>query len=170
GFSMGFYMQNGDILVTISAIAYAMSGILVKKNLNTIQPELFIATRAIMAIATFIVLLPFIKFNTGDSLEINRTIIIALLAYGFIAKFLGIYGFYQAIEKLKISTVSSVGTLSIVGGIIFAAIYLGEHVYYYQMIGGGIIILGVLLTQKAGVHTSDKLQEIHMKQHHRNQM
>jgi drug/metabolite transporter (DMT)-like permease len=168
GFTVGIDTQIGDFLILASALAYSVGGILVKKFLHSLHPELIIAVRAVIASMTFFLLSPFITANLGaELLEVNVAIVGVLLGYGFITKFLGIYGFYQAIEYLRVSTVSMMGTLSIVGGMIFATLYLGEHVHWYQVLGAFFIVFGVLLTQRIGVHSSKKHQEHHIRQHHR---
>ncbi|MBT3293032.1 DMT family transporter [Candidatus Peregrinibacteria bacterium] len=171
GFTETVNIATGDMLIVSSALVYALGSIIIKKSLHEVPPELIIAGRASMAALTFFLVSPFITFNMGNEFSnINKEILIALIGYGFIAKFLGTYGFHQAIDHLKVRTVSMMGTLSIVGGIIFAAIYLGEQIHMYQIIGGSTIVLGVLLTHKVGVHSSEKVQEHHMIQHHRNQI
>jgi drug/metabolite transporter (DMT)-like permease len=171
GFTETVNIAIGDMLIVTSALVYALGSIIVKKTLHGVPPELIIVGRASMAALTFFAVSPFITFNIGNEFSnINKEILIALIGYGFIAKFLGTYGFYQAIEHLKVRTVSMMGTLAIVGGMFFAAMYLGEHIHMYQIIGGSMIVLGVLLTHKVGVHSSEKVHEHHMIQHHRNQI
>ena len=134
-------------------------------------PELIIAARALSATIFFLCLSPFIAENLFTELRMMPSnLMVPLLAYGFIAKFLGIYSFHEAIDTLKVATVSMFSTLSIVGGITFAALYLGEHVHLYQIIGASLIVLGVLLMQRVGFHTNHSVHEHHMKQHHRHNL
>lgn len=171
GFTVGVIMGSGDLLIIASAVAYSFGGVYVKKYLHSIPPELIIAIRATCATVFFLCISPFVAQNIFSEIRLMPSeLILALLAYGFIAKFLGIYSFHEAIDTLKVSTVSMFSTLSIVGGIVFAALYLGERIYLYHVIGAALIILGVLLMQRIGFHANHSVHEHHMRQHPRHNL
>lgn len=168
GFAVGMELQLGDALIISSALFYAIGGIIIKKYLHGIQPEIIILSRAACAACTFALLLPFVEIGLSGELKlINMGIIMSLLGYSFISRFLGVYGFYQAIENLKVSTVSMAGTLTVVGGMIFASIYLGEHIHVYHIVGGTFIVSGVILAQTNGIHGKKTDPEHHIRQHYR---
>ena len=168
GFTAVVDIQIGDLYIIGSALTYACGGVVIKKYLHGIQPEIIILTRAAIATCMFALLLPFTDVTLhGELRSISLPILGALFGYTFISKFLGVYGFYQAIDKLQVRTVSMAGTLTVVGGMIFASIYLGEHIHWYQVVGGICIVLGVLVAQKSGIHASKRKHEHHIRQHHR---
>ena len=171
GFTVGIDMGKGDVLIVLSAVTYAFGSVIVKKNLNDVHPELIILARAGCATAFFVCVSPFVTHNLITELStMPSNLFVALLAYGFIAKFLGIYSFHEAIETLKVSTVSIFSTLSIIGGITFAALYLGEQIHQYHIIGTVFIVLGVIMMQRAGLHANKAVHEHHIRQHHRNNL
>lgn len=171
GFTVGIEFKAGDIFVLLSALAYALNGIVVKRYLHHMHPEMIILARAIAASWLFFTIEPFLTINLGDEIRnMSMAALGTLLAYGFIVKFLGVYGFFQAIDNLKVSTVSLSGTLTVVGGILFAGFYLGESIYWYHGVGGALIILGVVLSHHVGLKQNKKLHEHHVIHHHRNQI
>lgn len=168
GFTNGIALQFGDFLIISSALAYAIGGMIVKKYLHGIQPEIIILCRAMVAATAFVFLLPITGVEmTGELSIINPQILLALLGYGFISKFLGVYGFYQAIDNLSVRTVSMAGTLTVVGGMIFANLYLHEPIHWYQVVGGAFIVIGVLSANRKGMHKNMAAEEHHIRQHHR---
>ena len=171
GFSVGFALQIGDMLIIASSFLYAIGGIIVKKYLHNVHPEAIIIMRAFLATLLFVIFSVFLTHNVMAELKnMDSTLITVLLCYGFITKFLGIYCFHEAIERLKIATVSMIGTLSIVGGMAFAAMYLGESIHSYQIIGGTLVVVGVVLMQYFGVHSTPKAHKHHIRSHHRNRL
>jgi drug/metabolite transporter (DMT)-like permease len=167
GFSVGITMETGDIFIIVSGLAYSFGGVFVKRDMHDVAPEVIIFVRALLATSFFLAVSPFVHSTlVSEFRAMPSELMIVLLCYGFIAKFLGIYSFHEAIETLKVSTVSMFSTLAIVGSIAFASLYLGEEIHLYQLIGAGLIVLGVLMMQKVGMHKNDKVHEHHMKQHH----
>ncbi|MDA1208441.1 MAG: DMT family transporter [bacterium] len=169
GFTVGFTMQMGDVLIIVSSCLYAIGGIIVKKLLNDVHPEAIIFARAFSATVLFILCTMFYTHTLGSELRnIDPSLITVLLCYGFLTRFLGIYSFHEAIDKLKVSTVSMMGTLSIVGSIFFAAAYLGEYIHWYQTVGGAVIVIGVMMMQYFGIHATSDVHKHHIRSHHNN--
>lgn len=169
GFQASLVLRFGDLLIIASSMAYAVGWIFVKKDLHHIEPELIIFARAICATALFFALSPFTEITLGHEMRsITPKLFTALMAYGLITKFFGIYGFNQAIDRLRISTVSSVSTLGIVGAMAFSAMYLGEYIHWYQLLGAAFIVYGVLMMQRSNVHKTQRMRTTHMMaQNHR---
>jgi len=171
GFTVGIEMNTGDALILCSALTYAFGGTLVKKHLRKVHPEFIIFMRALSATAFFFCSSPFVSQNFIAELHYaDADILYALFIYGFVGKFLGIYSFHEAIETLKVSTVSMGSTLSIVGAMVFATLYLGEHIYSYQMVGALLIVAGVVCMQYTSVHANRKVHEHFLRQHHRHHL
>lgn len=171
GFSVAIALNRGDAFVLLSAITYSFGGVFVKRDMTDIAPEVIIFIRASLATIFFVSVSFFIRNTLISELRtMPPELMTALLSYGFIAKFLGIYSYHESIDRLKVSTVSMFSTLAIVGGIIFAAFYLKEEIHLYQIAGATLIILGVLMMQRVGVHKNSKVHKHHMSQHHRHNL
>jgi len=171
GFSDGFTLQSGDIFIMLSAISFAAGSTVVRKSLHHIEPEILIAMRALMAVTLFFLISPFIEHSFMDEvLTFPLTLLPALLGFGFIARFIGVFSFYEAIERLPVQTYSLMATLTVAGSILFAAFYLGEALHWYHCVGVLLIILGAALVHVAGMHKSDEYFKHHVKTHHRHRI
>lgn len=171
GFSEHMSLRQGDPLILLSTFTYACGGILFKKYLHKLDPELVIVSRATIAVVAFLLISPFIDHPLAEELRRFPVVLIpALLGFGFIARFLNLFSFYEAIERIPVSAVSLFSTLNILCGITFAHLYLGEPIFWYHLIGGGLILLGVLLLEILGIHPNEKEMEQHMKQLHRHHL
>ena len=167
GFSQSLMLRPGDPLILLSTFTYACGGIIFKKYLHKLEPELVIVSRAIVAIGAFLLISPFINHPLMQELRVFPTVLIpALLGFGFISRFLNLFSFYESIERIPVSTVSLFSTLNLLRGVTFAHVYLGEPIFWYHLIGGGLILLGVLLLEILGIHPNEKEMERHVKQQH----
>ncbi|MBI3331740.1 DMT family transporter [Candidatus Peregrinibacteria bacterium] len=171
GFSEDFSTRPGDPLILLSTFAYACGGIIFKKYLHKLDSELVIVSRASVAVGAFFLVSPFIEHPLREELLVFPAALVpALLGFGFVSRFLNLFSFYEAIERIPVSAVSLFSTINIVCGIAFAHFYLGEPILWYHLVGGGLILLGVLLLEILGVHQNESELEQHMKQHHRHHL
>jgi len=168
GFENGLLFHRGDFLIFFGVAWFATGSTILKKYLRDLHPEMLIVCRFAAAAFLFFALSPFIEHTIVEEIKSAPIDIIpAILGFGFIARFLYIFCFYEAVEHLPITKVSSFGTLSIIGAAIVAYFYLGEAIEWYHFLGGSLIIAGVLTMQLIGIHINSKRHEHHMKQHHR---
>lgn len=165
GFTQGLSLQAGDILVIASSFGYASGSVYYRKHLSHIEPHVALLMRSMVAIATFFAVSPFLPhpFITEVS-ELPPSLIPALLGFAFIGRFLNSVTYYQAIDKLELTTVSLVGSLGIVGSILFAYLYLGEPILWFHYLGGAFILLGTVLLEVVGTHPNDEHLKMHLKQ------
>lgn len=167
GFQDGISLQWGDFIVLLASLSYAGGSVLFRKKLSHIEPHIALLARSTIAIATFIIAAPFIDHPFGVELRAFPLVLIpALIGFSFISRFLNSFSFYQALERLPVSTISIFGGLDVIGGTLFAFVYVGESIEWYHILGGGLILLGTVLLQVLGIHSSDKHLELHMKQRH----
>ena len=165
GFQDGIALQTGDLIVLLASFSYASGSILFRKKLSHIDPHIALFSRSTVAITTFLVVSPFLDHPFGVELRAFPLILIpALIGFSFVSRFLNSFCFYQAIERLPVSTISIVGGLDVVGGALFAHFYVGEPIFWYHVLGGGLILLGTVLLQVLGIHPSEEHLELHMKQ------
>lgn len=166
GFEEAFTLQIGDILLIVSTFIFASGSIIYKKFLKDIPPEVVIVSRATTAACIFLIVIPFIGHPLLEELHSFPVVLIpALMGFAFISRFLNLFSFYEAIERLPVSIFSMFSTVNIVGGVLFAALYLGERIYWYHLIGGALIVLGALLLEILGIHPTEKSAEEHLRQH-----
>jgi len=171
GFSNGIVLQSGDVLIFLSSVAFASGSTILRKYLYQLEPQVIICARSFAAIGLFFTLEPFVRETFGEELmNLPESLILALFGFGFISRFMSNFGFYEAVERLPIATVSLTATLSIVGSMIFVNLYLGSPVHIYQMIGGGLIVIGALVIQIVGLHKNEKHLSIHMHSHQRHHL
>ncbi len=165
GFTDGLTLQFGDALVIASSLGYAAGSVYYRKHLSHIEPHVALLMRSIVAIATFFAVSPFLPHPFISEVTNFPVILIpALLGFGFIGRFLNSVAYYQAIDRLELTTVSLVGSLGIIGSILFAYIYLGEPIAWYHYIGGAFIILGTVLLEVVGTHPDEENLQMHLKQ------
>lgn len=165
GFTQGLSVQFGDILVIASSLGYALGSVYHRKHLSHIEPHLALFMRSMIAIATFFIASPFLRHPfISQVVHFPLAMFPALLGFGFIGRFLNSVTYYQAMDKLELTTVSLVGSLGIIGSTVFAYLYLGEPILWYHYFGGAFIILGTILLEVLGTHPSEEHLEMHMKQ------
>ncbi len=171
GFSESLSLRPGDPLLLLSSFIFAGGSIIYKKYLQPMQAQVVIVCRACTAVVAFFLIAPFLDHPLIAELRAFPVALIpALLGFGFISRFLNLFSFYEAIERIPVSAFSMISTVNVIGGVAFAHLYLGEAVEWYHLIGGGLIILGALLLEILGIHPSDVAAEEHLKQHHRHHL
>ena len=115
--------------------------------------------------SAFFVISPFIRHPfISEVIHFPTHLIPALLGFGFISRFLSSMTFYQSMEKLTLTTVSLVGSLGLIGSVIFANWYLGEPIEWYHYVGGAFVILGTIMLEFIGTHPDEEHLEMHLKQ------
>lgn len=171
GFHEELLIARGDLLILLATATYAVGSTIFKRYLFEVPPQLVIMGRSTVALLLFTLLNPFFEHPLREELRaFPFEFLPALLGFGFIARFLNLFSFYEAVDHLPVSTVSLALSLNIIGGTTFAALYLGEHFAWYHMIGGAFIVLGTMLLQILGMHPSEKDLEKHIRQHHRHHL
>jgi len=166
GFTEGITFASGDALIILACLCYGIGGILVRKYLRKVDPEVVIFARSSTAIAFFFLISPFISHPFIEEVrQFPWELIFVLLAYGFISRFLLIFSYYEAIDRLPIPTVSLLSMLIVVGGTLFAHLYLGEPVAWYQATGAVLIIAGAVVVEWAGLHRFEEHFVHYMKAH-----
>ena len=168
GFDEALVLRFGDALIIAASLIFAIGGVFIHKYLHNVEPQVLIAVRSLIALSVFFIVSPFIEHPFIDELKtLPLTLIPVLLAFGFISRFLSIFSFYKAIERLSIPTFSLMATLTVASSTLFAHFYLGEPIHWYQALGAGLIILGAVLVHVTGLHPSEHHIKHHLKTRHR---
>lgn len=154
GFSEGLVLSPGDLIIICAGGSYSAGSIVYRKFLHHIEPEVALFFRSSMAITVFFLVSPFLQHSfMQEIIHMPLSLIPALLGFGFMARFLNSVSFYEAIQRLPVSTVTLFDTLEIVGGAVFAFLYVGEPLLWYHAVGGAFILAGTLLLEFSGIAT-----------------
>lgn len=169
GFTEGLQQINtGDMLIMGAAVAFATGSVLCRKNVRHLPPHILLGARSTTAVCGFFLISPFVPHTlTAELIALPAILIPALLGFGFISRFINSVAFYEALERLPVSTISLAASIDIVLGTLVAYAMLGEPLHWYHGLGGGFIILGTLLLELVGTHKKEQDLEHHMRQRHR---
>lgn len=163
GFSDGLDIQIGDFLLILASFSFSMGSIIFRKYLHGTDPQLVIFIRSLSPVAGIFLISPFLESPLAHELpSLSYFAIAALLGFGLISRFMNTFTFYEAIDRLPVSTVSMFSHLTMVAAIFFARIFLGEAIEFYHILGGGLIIFGTLLLEIRGLHPSEEHLESHL--------
>jgi drug/metabolite transporter (DMT)-like permease len=157
GFSGPIEIATGDLLILSGAVVYAIGGIVFKQKLTKVHPEVVLCVRGLMAITFFLLLAPITEVNLIHEVRsLPYTLIGALVGYGFISRFLYLFGFYESMERLQVHTVSLVLPLVTIGSLFFAHIRLGEVLEWYHFAGALFLIAGSFVMKLSPKHKKGK--------------
>ncbi len=146
GFTDGIDFRTGDTFIMLSVLFYSVGHILYRKYLHDIDAYLPLFMRSVCAVALFLLLSPFMTIPFIDQLmSMPIAFIPALLGFAFISRFLNSVMFYQAVNRLSMTIVSLVSSLSLVGSTLFASLYLGEVLHWYHVAGALLIVGGSVI-------------------------
>jgi len=165
GFTEGLQFHGGDILLVLSGLSFATGSILFRKYLHHIEPQIVLFVRSAVAITCFFLISPFIHHPLIDEIRaFPLAILPVLLGFGFISRFLNIFSFYEALDRLPVTLVSLFSNLTMITSILFAWWMLAEPIAGYHVAGGIMIILGTLILEVSGTHPTPKHLELHLRQ------
>ena len=168
GFSETLTFARGDFYILLAAGFYACGGILYKKKLHNIEPELMIFCRTGIALSIFFLSAPFMHHTLIEELHHFPTeLIFALLGYGFLARFLNLFSFYEAIDRLPVRTVSLLLNLGLIVSILFANIYLGASIESFHLAGAFFILIGSVFMEIESITGGRVHFAAHLKHRHR---
>ncbi|MDD5624097.1 MAG: DMT family transporter [Candidatus Peribacteraceae bacterium] len=166
GFTDGLTLGRGDLFIMLSCFLFAMGGTIVRKELHRLEPQLIILVRSAIAISFFFLISPFRERPFIDEVQLFPLVLLPiLLSYGFVSRFLLVFSYYEAIERLPVATFSLFSTLVVAGATLFAHFYLGEPIHWYQAAGGGLIIFGASLVHLQGLLPKEVLLRQYLKSH-----
>lgn len=159
-------MQTGDLLIVLSAGCYSLGGIIYSKYLSKQQPHVILALRSAMGLASFALLLPL----TGKVLAVKEASmdsgqLLFLIAFAVLSRLVPVLAYYHAIERLKVSTVSLVSYLSVIGGGLLSTLVFGEKLLSHHYTGALCIIVGTIIAESHGIERARAMLR-HFRPHH----
>lgn len=143
-----FHFGKGDVLILVSAFAFSIYSILVKRKPAALSPIVFLF--AIFTLGT-VLLLPFYVYELRQSTVVvswNINMLYTILYLGIGNSVIGFFGWNAAIEKLGSSTTALFANLIPVFSTIEAVIFLGEKFSIIHLISGALVIGGVIIANK----------------------
>ncbi len=163
GFTTNIHLQKGDAYILLAAMGFSIGSIIFRKYLRHSHPEVAMLTRSATAIIFFFLVAPFHSHPFIEELQSFTVFLIpALIGFGFLSKFLNVFAFYHALERLPVSTISLVGSLGIIVSAVFSHVYLGEPIFGYHIGGAILIISGTIVLETFGLQQT----KAHLKHRH----
>lgn len=160
----GISLSLNDGVILLSVLCFAAGSIVFRMYLHELEPHVVLFARCCIAVTTFFLLAPFVSHPfIQEVARMPLDLLPVLLAFGFVSRFLNIFLYYQAVDRLPVTTVSPCCTLDIVGSMLFAYWFLGENLEWYHLAGGLCVIAGNLLLELHGMFPSAKHQERHLR-------
>ena len=141
GFEVASDFFKGAILIFISNLIYATSTIISKKNIQKINPALLSLNRVVFL---FIVSAVGVVI-TGQSLIVSVDVIKYISLGSLLGPFLAALAGYTAIKYIEASRSAVVGSSKSLFVLLTSYLYFGHLPQYYQLIGGLLTVVGVLL-------------------------
>ncbi|OGO39216.1 MAG: hypothetical protein A2W35_16900 [Chloroflexi bacterium RBG_16_57_11] len=146
--SAGRFGTEGDFLVLVSALNWAVFSILSRRGLRK-----FPATQMMLFVMGFGWLFTSLLFFAGPGLrEITRLSLPGWLGVGFLGIFcsgLAYIFWYDALQVLPVAQAGAFVYLEPFITLVVAAVVLGEIVTLASLVGGGVILLGVWMVQRS---------------------
>lgn len=145
----------GELFTAIGAVSLAIATILSKKSLDKITPGFYSLFRTVLGgiIFFFIALLIYGENHFMDVL--SPFLWQWMLLYGAVIVALGQSFWFIGLEGSPSSKISLAGSFIPISGIVAAYLVLEEVPSIAQYIGGGIVILGIIISQ-IGIRKENK--------------
>lgn len=160
-----FGLHRGDLLILLSGLTFASGSMIYRTLLHHLEPHVILLVRSTTAVCCFFLVSPFIEHPLIEEIQaMPLALLPVLIAFGFMSRFLNVFTFYEALERLPVTTVSMFSNFAIIASALFAHFYLGEPITIFHMIGGGMILAGGLLLEFVGTHPSEQHLENHLRQ------
>ncbi len=139
-----FRFGKGDVLVLISALAFSVYSILVRRKPLVIQPLAFLF--CIFTLGTLL-LLPFYLYEIRQSsvpVLWNNHMLLTIVYLGIGNSIIGFFGWNAAIGRLGAPTTALFANLIPIFSTIEAVIILGEQFSAVHLVSGVVVITGVV--------------------------
>ncbi len=141
GFEVASDFIKAAVLIFISNLIYDISTIISKKNIQKINPVLLSLNRVVFLFIVSAVAL----LVTGQSLNVSASVIKYISLGSLLGPFLAALAGYTAIKYIEASRSAVIGSSKSLFVLLTAYLYFGHLPHYYQLIGGLITVVGVLL-------------------------
>ncbi len=134
---------KGELMMFGASASYALYGVLTKRWAIALPNWQSLYVQVLFGVA---LLLP--NFLMAQDVQLNSQNIPLVLFAGIPASILAPFLWIQGVMRLGANTASIFMNLAPVFTAIIAVLFLHEHLQSYHLIGGGITLLGVILSQR----------------------
>ena len=138
--------NQGDILIVISSIAWALYSVLVKfkpKDLNDFE---YFATIVTIGLMILLPLYLYQGYSVQREVELLKNNYLIFLYVSIFASITSYYLWHYGIEKIGASKTAQFTHFMPIFGIILASIFLSETLESYHFLGALLIALGIYLS------------------------
>lgn len=142
----GTNVRLGVLLVTISALTFAVYLVYSKRVLNRVVSPLF--TSIAMLAATACVVIHFLLTHPLNALWVNSTAWFYALLLGLFSTVLPSFMLTEAVARIGAARTSIMGTVGPMITILLAVVFLGEPFGWAHLVGMLLVIFGVGLLSK----------------------
>ena len=153
-FDQNFLLGLG--LIMVYTFVFALGKIISKKNIKEINPSVLTINRVIFL---FIFSLS-IFFIQGESFTISNTALLNTILGSLLGPLLAAGAGYYAIQFIPASKASLLGTFKGFLVLITAYLYFGIFPLWYQVIGGGLTVSGIVIIALSKQIKNRKLKSI----------
>jgi len=134
-------LMKGSSYIIIAAILYAVSIIITKRNIKRIQPSFLATNRVVFLFVLSVIFL----IASGKTLAIPASAIKNIAIGSFLGPFLNAITYYLAIKYIEAARATMVRSSRSIFVLIGAYLYFGLFPAGYQVVGGLITIIGIIL-------------------------
>ncbi len=137
----------GDLLIILAILSWALYSVLLKKRQMNISPLAFLTV--LIAVGT-ICIFPFYfwEYTIYKGFEINLSHFILFVFLGIFPSVLSYVCWNFGVKTAGSSTAAVFMYLIPVFTSILAFFFLGEHLYGYHFWGGGLILIGLIMSSR----------------------
>lgn len=139
----------GDIIILLNTFVWALFSVLGKKVMKVMSPLETIAFTTLMGLP-FLWVISSLELHANQVNSLPGSAIAMLVFLGIFASFLAFIWWYKGIQDFGASGAAIFYNLIPLYVLIISSVFLKEPIYSYQIIGGGLIIAGVLLSTLYG--------------------
>jgi drug/metabolite transporter (DMT)-like permease len=138
--------NQGDILIVISALCWALSTIIFKKYLHHIAPELIVLLRNLIgAVAIFLVLPAIFDLDHNLTPLTNSNLLGHIIIFSLFTILISQMLWYKSLELIPANIAGSLSLFGPISSLFLAVTILKENLYTYHFIGGFLVIAGLIL-------------------------
>ena len=155
GSSWSSMFIKGTDYIIYSGLFFGISAIITKKNVKKIGPSFLALNRNVFLLLFSLIML----LSTQKQFEISWYPLWNIMIGSILGPFLGVIAGYQAYKYLEVSRVSILGSTKGIFVLIGAYVYFGRFPEIYQLLGGLISIVGVILISVGKLKLKRKSKE-----------
>jgi len=150
GSFIGITFNKGDLMLVLSQLSWCVADVLYKKYLKNIHSDVAILGRNMLA--TMVLSFVLYTSSTTLNLHVRSDLIIYLMALTFFPAIMGQFLWYKAVKITPPLLLSNLNFLFPLFGAFFAWAIMSESLYFYHLVGGLMMLIGLKIGQHKNHH------------------